>query len=361
MNSFLAQQIDVYDPALRLEEAATPPSSWYTHTDFVALENDSVFTSNWIMVARTDQLEHDGQYVAVEMCGEPIVIVRDGELRAFFNVCRHHAAVVMTGEGKVNALHCPYHGWTYNLDGSLRSTPQFSGAEKFDPSENGLKPVRVAAFEKFVFICLSEQGPDLEDYLGNLCNQFLSLGLDDLEFHQRVEYELDCNWKVFVDNFLDGGYHVPVLHKGLTNAIDYQDYTTILDDRSILQSCAMSNSAAADDTRRGNLASYFWLYPNVMFNFYDGILDTNLVVPVSETKCRVIFDYYFARDRFDEEFRQQSIEMSDQVQMEDEYICKSVQKGLQSRAYDLGRLSPEKEAGEHLFHRLLHADYSALY
>ncbi len=356
MNS-IRQQIESYDPTLKLEQALTPPSSWYTSDAFTDLENETVFANNWIMVARTDQLEERGQFVAIEVCGEPIVLVMDDELRAFYNVCRHHAAVVMEGEGTANALHCPYHGWTYNLDGSLRSTPQFAGAEDFDLSANGLKPVRVDTIENFVFVCLSDEAPSLREYLGPLTGELQKLEINGLEFYRRVEYDLDCNWKVFVDNYLDGGYHVPILHKGLTNAIDYRDYITTLGDRHVTQSCSMSNDEEADNTRRGGMANYIWLYPNVMFNFYDDILDTNLVIPVSESKCKVVFDFFFTPDRFSEEFKEQSLDMSNQVQIEDEYICNSVQKGLQSRSYDIGRLSPEKEAGEQLFHQLLHRDY----
>ena len=107
------------------------------------------------------------------------------------------------------------------------------------------------------------------------------------------------------------------------------------------------------------MANYIWLYPNIMFNFYDEILDTNLVLPISQNSCKVVFDFYFTEGRFDNEFKEKSIATSDQIQAEDEMICLSVQRGLQSRAYDVGRLSPEKEAGEQLFHRLLHRDLAS--
>lgn len=358
MTNFLSQQIDVYDATADISRATTPPSSWYTHREFSILETDTVFTNNWILVARTDQLEEKGQYVATEISGEPIVIVRDDKLRAFYNVCRHHAAAVMQGEGKARAMHCPYHGWTYNLDGSLRSTPQFEGAKDFDPACNGLKPVRVDIFEKFVFVCLDETAPDLENFIGGMKEKFNPLQLDQLQFYQRVEYELDCNWKVFVDNYLDGGYHVPILHQDLNSAICYKDYRVELEDRYCLQSCPMAENKVANRVRKGTDALYFWLYPNVMFNFYDGILDTNLTIPVSENKCKVIFDYYFVdQPEQDENFKKRSIEVAHQVQLEDESICLSVQRGLSSRAYETGRLSPEKESGEQLFHQLLHKDF----
>jgi choline monooxygenase len=354
---FLKQQIEIYDAKLDIADACTPPSSWYIHDAFSRFENEAVFAQSWIMVAREDQVKEQGQYLATEVCGEPIIVVRGDELRAFYNVCRHHAAEIMHGQGTARALHCPYHGWTYNLDGSLRSTPQFSLARNFDPACNGLKPVRVAVFEKFVFVCLSNEAPDLDAYLGGLKAHLSRLQLDELKFYKRVEYELDCNWKVFVDNYLDGGYHVPILHKDLSTALDYKHYQVESEDRYCLQTCPMVDNDDDKAVRSGSDAQYYWLYPNVMFNFYEGILDTNLTIPISEKRCKVIFDYYFT-DSYDEDFKQRSLEMADLVQKEDESICRSVQKGLNSRSYNTGRLSPQKEAGEHLFHRLLHKDFS---
>ena len=355
----IGEEVRRYDAAVSLEAAVTPPSSWYTHSSMAELENRSVFSGNWILVGRSDQVSEPGSYFTVEVAGEPIVIVMSDELRAFYNVCRHHASVVMAGSGSASAMHCPYHGWTYNLDGSLRSTPQFGGAQAFDPADHGLKPVRVEVACGFVFICLSETAADLSEYLGPVAEELDACGMSNLEFYRRVVYDLDCNWKVFVDNYLDGGYHVPILHKGLNSAIDYRGYQLRMGDQHVTQYCEMSNDNASEKTRQGSMANYIWLYPNVMFNFYDDILDTNLVLPISENRCQVIFDFFFARDRFDDDFKDESISVSDAIQAEDEMICLSVQKGLHSRAYDVGRLSPEKEAGEHLFHRLLHRDFMA--
>ena len=349
-------EINRYKAQESLTRAVTPPSSWYTSPEVSDLESRSVFFGNWIVVGRADQVRDPGQYFTVDVCEEPIVVVMSDELRAFYNVCRHHASIVMTGEGTANAMHCPYHGWTYNLDGSLRSTPQFAGAENFFLENHGLKPLRVGVSNGFVFVCQSDLSPALPDYLGEVSAELDASGMADLRFYRRMVYDLDCNWKVFVDNYLDGGYHVPTLHKGLSNAIDYRGYKSRFGERHATQYCEMSNDNESEETRRGSMANYIWLYPNMMFNFYDDILDTNLVIPVSENRCKVVFDFYFTEGQFDDEFKEQSITMSDRIQAEDEMICLAVQKGLQSRAYEVGRLSPEKEAGEHLFHRLLHKD-----
>ena len=112
--------------------------------------------------------------------------------------------------------------------------------------------------------------------------------------------------------------HVPILHKGLNSAIDYKGYELRLGERYVRQFCDMNNNNDSNETRQGSMANYIWLYPNTMFNFYDDILDTNIVLPASENSCKVVFDFYFSEGRFDDEFKEQSIGMSDQIQAEDE-------------------------------------------
>jgi choline monooxygenase len=163
-----------------------------------------------------------------------------------------------------------------------------------------------------------------------------------------------------VDNYLDGGYHVPHLHKGLNSVLDYKEYTIENGERYCLQSSPMVSSdqhASFTATRTGERAYYYWLYPNFMINVYEGVMDTNLVLPVAPDKCVVQFDFYFS-DVSEErkEHNANSVAVSDRIQDEDVDICESVQRGLRSRAYGAGRLSVRREAGEHLFHRLLAKD-----
>ncbi|HEV2289502.1 MAG TPA: aromatic ring-hydroxylating dioxygenase subunit alpha [Candidatus Acidoferrales bacterium] len=367
-NDSLKQTLDAYDACAPLAEAFTIPASWYIDSRVAELESQSVFGRTWQAVGRLDQVAAHGQFFTVDLAGEPIVVVRsaDGELRAFYNVCRHHAAAVVTeAQGSAANFRCPYHGWTYGTDGALKGTPDFDGVCNFDRAKNGLVPVRVAAWEKFVFVNLDAHAAPLEEFLGGLVARAKPLGLGSLHFFERRVYDLNCNWKVYVDNYLDGGYHVPHLHKGLNSVLDYANYTIENEDRFCLQSSPMETSGASADpdavaTRQGNRANYFWQYPNFMLNWYEGYLDTNLVLPLSVDRCRVIFDFYFAATNdAAKEYNRQSIAVSHRVQEEDVDICESVQRGLHSRAYRAGRLSVRREAGEHLFHRLLAADLRA--
>jgi phenylpropionate dioxygenase-like ring-hydroxylating dioxygenase large terminal subunit len=379
MKPSLVEIIDSYNPNAPLAEALTIPAPWYTDQTLYNLELQTVFANSWQWAGRVDQVREPGQYVTSDIAGEPIVVVRgtDGVLRGFFNACRHHAAAVMTEpEGKANQLRCPYHGWTYSLAGELKGTPDFSGVCNFDRAANGLLPVQTGVWKNWVFVRMAghdtagtsatsePSGNELESFLGaDLINQIRPLGLEKLHWMERRHYQFDCNWKVFVDNYLDGGYHVPYLHKGLDSVLDYSNYTIENGQRFCLQSSPMVSDGAEPETgavRKGDRALYYWIYPNFMINLYDGVMDTNLVVPLAVDKTEVIFDFYFpdvsesARER-----NRASIEVGQRIQDEDVSICRSVQRGLNSRAYHAGRLSVRREAGEHLFHRLLHADLKA--
>jgi choline monooxygenase len=358
--------IAAYDASAPLEEASTIPAPWYVDSRIAELETGAVFSKTWQMVGRVEQVEKPGQFVTASVAAEPIVVVRglDGVLRGFYNVCRHHAAAVVTEScGQASILHCPYHGWNYGLDGSLKGIPEFDGVKNFDRRQNGLAPVRAETWEKFVFVNLDPQAVPLRDSLGGLVKRMAPLGVSKLHCFNSRSYDIHCNWKVFVDNYLDGGYHVPHLHKGLSSVLDYKQYTIENEDRYCLQSSPMvasSEDAATGATRKGDRAWYFWQYPNLMINCYQGYMDTNLVLPVDADHCRVIFDFYFADvDEAHREYNQQSVAVSARVQEEDLGICEAVQRGLKSRAYAAGRLSVRREAGEHLFHRLLAANLKA--
>ncbi len=360
---WLEQILSSYNEGAPLAEASTIPASWYVDPRIAELERLNVFGRTWQLVARTDQLSQAGEFVRAQIAGEPVVVIRgnDGVLRGFFNVCRHHAAAVVTEAcGQASILQCPYHGWKYGLDGSLKGMPEFEGVQKFDRSENGLLPVRVETWECFIFVNLDSQASPLRDFLGRLVARVASLGISQLHYFDRRTYDIQCNWKVFVDNYLDGGYHVPYLHKGLSSVLDYRQYTIECEGRYCLQSSPMVASdedAATAATRKGDRAWYFWQYPNLMINCYEGYMDTNYVIPIDTDRCRVIFDFYFGDvSESRREHNAQSVEVGNRVQDEDLGICEDVQRGLKSRAYGAGRLSVRREAGEHLFHRLLAAD-----
>src|SRR5579859_692039 len=326
--------IESYHHAAPLEEAHTIPAPWYIDPRIAELERQTVFSQTWQVIGRADQLRTAGDYVTATVAGEPIVTVRgaDGVLRAFFNVCRHHAAAVATEPaGKAAVLRCPYHGWTYGLDGGLKGVPEFDGVCQFDRKMNGLLPVRVETWEHFVLVNLDAAARPLKEFLGRLVARVQPLELSQLHCVERRTYSLKCNWKVYVDNYLDGGYHVPHLHKSLNSVLEYREYTIENGPNYVLQSSPMvaSKDASVEQTRTGSRADYYWIYPNFMINLYEGVMDTNLVLPLEQEKCLVVFDFFFW-DR-SEEYKAESVAVSDRVQGEDVGICESVQRGVHSR------------------------------
>lgn len=356
--------LNLYNPANPLENAWTIPAPWYFDPRIAQLERDSVFASNWQVVGRFDQVKEPGQFFTIDVNEEPLVVVRsdDGKLRAFYNVCRHHAAaVVPVTHGCARQFRCPYHGWTYGNDGTLKGMVEFEGVCNFNRADNGLVPVRLDVWANFLFVNLDGKAASLQEFLGKVPELVTPLKLTEkLRYFDRRIYTLNCNWKVYVDNYLDGGYHVPHAHKGLSSVVEYTKYTIENFERACLQSSPLDSSGALDSsigsTRQGH-AFYLWVYPNFMINAYSGVMDTNLVLPLAVNKCAVIFDYYFAdTSAAASQHHRQSIAVSEKVQDEDMAICDSVQRGLASRAYVAGRLSLRREAGEHLFHRLLHRD-----
>jgi choline monooxygenase len=344
----LKDTIASYDPTRPLAEASTIPASWYLDAEIAALERRTVFSSSWQVAARLDEVERPGQYATCEIAQEPLAIVRgDDTLRGFFNVCRHHAAAVLTdASGNAEQLRCPYHGWTYSLEGRLKSAPDLGGVCEFNRDAMGLVPVEIAIWNRWVVARLNRRQGE-----GSAPVEIADLNVSGYGWFERRRYMLDCNWKVFVDNYLDGGYHVPHLHKGLDRVLEYADYQIELGDRHCLQWSPFAG---------GGRALYYWIYPNFMINIYPTAMDTNLVIPRGLRQTEVVFDFYFtdvsaaARPR-----NLESIQVSEEIQNEDVAICASVQRGLASRAYTSGRLSVRREAGEHLFHRLLHADLIA--
>ncbi len=351
--------LDEFDPKLPLERARTIPSTWYTDAAMYLLESRKIFQSSWIAVGRVDQVAEPGTYFTCELAGEPLLVVRDqaGTLRAFFNLCRHRAARVATNEqGRCGHFRCRYHGWTYDLDGRLLGTPEFGGVEDFKKEDQGLAPLAVDTWGPLVFIHAGTPHQSLQAFLGELAHQHAALGLPRLHFASRREYKLACNWKVFVDNYLDGGYHINTIHPGLAGLIDYSKYHTTVGGNTCLQSGPLqSNPASAAEKTRTGTAYYWWVFPNLMLNVYAETMDINIVLPDGPDRCRVLFDFYFLpKPKAEaEHWQAESMAVADQIQAEDAEICEDVQRGLHSASYSTGRFCVKREVGGYHFHRLL--------
>ncbi len=360
------REIERFLPEVPIEQASTPPSSWYTWPAFFELEKRTVFRRSWQFACPLDQLARPGDYVRVDFLGESYLVLRDasGTLRGMHNVCRHHAALLLQGEGRVERITCPYHGWTYELDGRLCSAPHMGALRDFDRDTFRLPPVAVEAWGPLVFLHPGTPARSLTSELSELARRLADFGMDGLRHGARRRYPMACNWKVFVDNYLDGGYHIAHLHQGLASQLDLLAYRTELFEHFNLQSAPADPAASFRGLdfheRIGKGALYAWIHPNLMLNRYGPILDTNWVVPLAHDRCEVVFDYWFPADlgQDAERFVQQSLAASDAVQAEDVWISESVQRGLSSSSYDQGRYAAS-EIGMRQFHRLLQRDLCA--
>lgn len=364
------QQIDLgaelarFDPELSIARAWTPPSSWYTAQSFFELEQRTVIAGSWQPVAHVTDFAAPGDYVSGCLAGEPWVVVRTekGELRAFHNTCRHKGREVVQGRGCAHELVCGYHAWKYDLEGQLRSAPRMAGIEDFDRGAMALPSIALECFGPWVMLNLDRQATPLADRLGPLTERLEATDWQGLRFVDRRVWDIECNWKVYVDNYLDGGYHIPHMHPSLDAQLDMSSYRTdLFADYSIQSSPpagtpdeSLSYDAAA---RIGAEAMYIWLYPNFMLNRYGPCLDTNYVLPLGPDRCQVHYEFFFRETEgaVARAFVDESIAQAGVTQKEDIAICESVQVGLRSRGYERGRYAPQVEAGELQFHRLLHS------
>ena len=349
--------IDMLAPQ-KLEQAHALPAPFYTDADMAALEAKAVFSNSWQLVCHQSRLAGVGDHVVTQIGELPIIVLRSDAttLRAFHNVCRHRAGPLARCDGlAAKSLRCKYHGWTYGLDGVLRSAPEMSGAADFDPGQISLPEVRVETWQGLVFLAVGTV-PPFENFIAGIAQRLGPANdMSGYHFHHHSSYEVDCNWKVYVDNYLEG-YHVPHIHPALNRLLDYRSYVT---QTAEWYSFQFSPLESAPDLYGSGEALYYFLYPNAMLNILPGRLQTNRVLPLAVNRCRVEFDFYYAADERDDaqSRRTRDIEFSDEVQLEDVTICQEVQRGLASGSYHAGRLNPLRENAVHHFHELLRRAY----
>jgi choline monooxygenase len=333
-----------YQPT-ELSKATTIPSRWYLDPEFLERERERIFHRSWQWVGRSEDVAQAGDFFAAEILGEPIVVARgqDSELRGFSNVCRHRAAVIAEGKGSAKLLQCPYHGWTYALDGKLRRAPEM---EDFDVEGVCLPAVLVEEWAPLVFARVASSGPSFRETAPAIAEEVERAGfpIARMKFRERREYVVEANWKVYVDNYLEG-YHIPMIHPALYRELDYDRYRVEAYRYHASQIAPLRGRTVEDEK-----VLYYWVFPNIMLNFYPGSLQANAVIPMSHEKTLTIFEWYGLPG----EDIEAAIAFSHQVQLEDVAISNSVAKGLRSRSYDRGRLCAKRENGVHFFHGLLH-------
>ena len=356
-----------YNPTSDLATAGTLPARWYIEPEFLRLESEKIFYKTWQPVGRLEDVMRIGDFFSCEVLDQPLVVVRNqgNQLRAFYNVCPHRAAVVAHGRGNRKSLQCKYHGWTYDLNGKLLRAPEFEGVENWNPQEVCLQPLRVEAWGPWVFVNLDPAAEPMSATYGAIEAEIRKAGfnLSTMRLIERRDYLIDCNWKVYVDNYLEG-YHLPIAHPGLFREVDYDLYRVETHRYYSKQNAPIREVGQGEVRDRRYVRSgeaeedalYYWVFPNVMLNVYLDNTSINIIIPVGHDKTLTIFEWYFETPGTGEgwESLQQIIAFSDEIQQEDIELCEWVQRGLKSKAYDRGRFSVLRENGVHHFQSLVH-------
>jgi choline monooxygenase len=373
---------DTFQIEAAIERACTLPAQLYTDPSIFEAEQ-KIFSRTWQVVGHASQVAQPGDYFTTELIGEPLLIVRgaDGRLRGFYNVCRHRAGPPSEGCGSRKLFRCGYHGWTYGLDGSLISATEMEGVEGFSPENFALVPFRTEEWFNLVFVNLDPQAPPLVESLGELPEQAEKFPFTSMKLFERRTYDMKCNWKTYIDNYLEG-YHLPSVHPGLNRELDYNAYVVephvrTMDDAGVpsesgqqrrdqkrfsgyVRQFSPVRGAQPGDAmpRRYQEAcedlttDYFWIFPNWMLNCYPDNVSLNIVLPVEPERTVAIFEWYLPEKDHAAPAAKASVEFSDQIQIEDIAICEAVQKNLRSRSYSRGRFSVKQEKGVHAFHRM---------
>ena len=329
----------------------TLPWSWYSDPEILRREHERIFRSAWQYVGHIGPVSEPGTFFAARAGRMPVVVTRarDGELRAFRNVCRHRGFPVAEGEGRRETIQCPYHAWTYGLDGTLRSAPRSDEEPSFPKDELGLVPAAVGTWGPFVFVNAGPEPEPLADALGSMPAQVAELGLDvdALVPYTRWEAEVGANWKIVCENFLEC-YHCQLAHPALAEVLDTSAdaYELATEGRLSSQRGAVKESGNTTMRVDGELprGQFHFLWPNLTVNIFPGRPNISLgpVVPITPDRTYRFLDYFFAAD-VEQSWIDELMAFDDQVGSEDRVLVEGVHRGVTAGALEHGFLLGRSE------------------
>ncbi len=350
-----------------LADGWTLPAAWYADDAVQLLERERIFASTWAYAGPAAWVTEPGSYFAAQIGTTPIGIVRgaDGVLRGLVNVCRHRGHLVLEGTGCRATLQCPYHAWTYDLDGSLLRAPRSDREPGFDPTGLSLAPISVGTWGPFVFANPSPDAAPLEEWLGDIPAIVAQSGLDvdAIRFHSHHEWPIEANWKIVLENFLEC-YHCPTAHPGFSKVIDVspdayllQVYPTFSSQIGPVRASALEGNGRSPYTPAGDViqAQFHFLFPSTTINIAPGIPNISMerYLPTGLRETTEVTDYYFGAGVSEQEI-EELVAWDTQVAEEDVSLVQSVQRGLESGAVPQGRLMPESEQLIADFQRRVH-------
>jgi choline monooxygenase len=346
-----------------IASAKTIDKRFYTDAGLFELTKEKLFASSWQFIANTDLVKVNGDaypFILLEnYIDEPLVLTRDkkNEIHLLSNVCTHRGNIIAEESCKLNNLRCKYHGRLFQLDGKFISMPEFKEVENFPSADDDLKQLPLFTWGKWLFTSVNDQLPH-QFFLKEMIDRVGWLPVNDFVFRPELskDFTVHAHWALYCENYLEG-FHIPFVHAGLNAVIDFGNYTTELFKYSNLQL-----GIAKDDEDCFNLpvssidhgkkvaAYYFFVFPNMMFNFYPWGLSVNVVKPISINESKVSFYTYVWKE---EKFNTGAGSRLDEVEHEDEEVVNNVQRGIRSRFYKHGRYSSTREQGTHHFHRII--------
>lgn len=351
--------------------SSTIKADAYTKQAWFDLEQQTLFAHTWRWVCHVESLREPGSYMATEVAGMPIFIVRgqDGELRGFYNVCKHRGHHLLQGQGQAKRITCPYHAWTYDLEGQLRAAPRTQGLENFDKKKICLDRVAVEEFCGFIFVNLDPQAKPLAEQTEGLRSEIISFApdIEKLTFAHRKSYDIRANWKSIVDNFLEC-YHCHCAHKDFCTLVDMDTYTVTthgIYSSHMAEAGKQENNAYSVENATVRDHAVWWLWPTTCMMRYPGrgnfiILN---VIPIGPDRTLETYDFFFEESEPNADELEVIRYLDETLQVEDIGLVESVQKGMQTPAFTQGRLvtdpdlSGHMEHGVHHFHGLLAEAY----
>lgn len=346
-----------------IAKAETLSKEFYLSKELFEKSKEKVFASSWQFLGDESMVSEKGSAYPVtvlkDFLDEPLVLTKDkeGHINLLSNVCTHRGNIIVEKPCKINNLRCGYHGRQFHTDGKFLSMPEFKEVENFPSSKDDLTNLPLYRWGKWLFASLNKSfAPDL--FLSEMISRLSWLPMVDFVFRSDLskDYFVDAHWALYCENYLEG-FHIPFVHPGLNNVIDYGNYTTEL----FRYSCLQTGIAKEDDNcfnlpvssvdyGKKIAAYYFWVFPNTMFNFYPWGVSVNVVTPISTNRSKISFLVYMYNESL---FSKGAGADLHGVEMEDEAIVQNVQKGIHSRFYSHGRYSVTREQGTHHFHKLI--------
>ncbi len=346
-----------------ISKAETLSSEFYKNENYFEASKEKIFFRSWQYVCDSDNAAIPGQLFPFTLLenflNEPLLLSRDksDRLHCLSNVCTHRGNILIEGNCIEKNIRCRYHGRRFELDGKFISMPEFENVKNFPSKKDDLPEIPFSLWEKFLFVSMNPVAPVM-NFTGDMCSRMSWLPLNEFVFEPSLsrDYLVNAHWALYCENYLEG-FHIPYVHNSLNSVLDYSGYKTELFRYSNLQT-GISKSGEdcfelpdnSPDFGQNISAYYFWIFPNLMFNFYPWGLSVNIVRPLKKGLTKVSFLTYVWKESLMEKGAGSGL---DKVEREDEAIVENVQKGINSQIYDRGRYSASRETGTHHFHSLI--------